>query len=157
MPDGAMMSPMARDATAPAGATPTLVDRFRDPLADPVRDRSRLRFAAGLVVIGILHFVAPRPFERIVPRWFPWAKGAVFWSGVAEVGSGALLAVPRTQRLGGALAAATIVAVYPANIQMAVDAARGRSSVPGPAWISWARLPLQVPMVATALRFARGT
>jgi uncharacterized membrane protein len=141
------------------GARPTVLDRLdavvSDPLADPVEDRRRKRFAAMMVAVGLLHFVMPRPFERIVPRWFPWRRQAVVWSGVAEVASGLLLAVPRTRRVGGALAAATIVAVYPANVQMAIDATRGRPQVAVPAWAAWLRLPLQVPMVLRAWSFTR--
>src|SRR5690349_766568 len=122
---------------------PRITDRLIDPDADPVLDRSRLRFAAMMAGMGVLHFVLPRPFERIVPRWFPWRRRAVVWSGVAELASGALLAVPRTRRAGGALATATIVAVYPANVQMAIDATRGRPQVSMPTWLTWARLPLQ--------------
>ena len=98
----------------------TFAARFSDPAADPAEDRARLRFAVSMLGVGVMHFVAPGFFVKIVPRWFPWAKPAVFWSGVAEVGAGVLLAVPRTRRIGGWVAALTIVAVYPANIQMAV-------------------------------------
>ena len=130
-----------------------VTDRLVDPDSDPALERSRLRFAAGLAVMGVLHFVVPGPFRRIVPRWFPWRSGAVLWSGVAELTSGVLVAIPRTQRVGGWMAAGTILAVYPANVQMAVDAARGDST--GAKVATLARLPLQLPMIATALRIAR--
>jgi uncharacterized membrane protein len=130
-----------------------LAARFADPDADPAQDVARLRFAVSMLGIGILHFVAPRWFVRIVPRWFPWPGPAVFWSGVAEVGSGVLLAFPRTRRVGGWLAAVTIVAVYPANIQMAIDATRKGNKVAAVA--TWLRLPLQFPLLARALRYAR--
>jgi uncharacterized membrane protein len=131
----------------------TLTARFSDPAADPAEDRARLRFAVSMLGVGVMHFVAPGFFVKIVPRWFPWAKPAVFWSGVAEVGSGVLLAVPRTRRIGGWLAALTIVAVYPANIQMAVDATRNGSKLAAAA--AWLRLPMQFPMLARALRCTR--
>lgn len=134
--------------------SPTLPSQLVDPLADPARDRSRLRFAAMLVGIGVLHFIAPRPFERIVPKWVPDARAAVLWSGVAEVAAGGLIAVPRTTRLGGWLAAATIVAVYPANVQMSIDAWRGDSLAAKVG--TTLRLPMQFPMIAQALRLARG-
>lgn len=127
-----------------------LAARLSDPLADPARDASRLRLSALLVVMGVLHFVLPGPFERIVPRWFPWRRQAVWWSGVAELASGTLLAVPATRRVGAVLATATIAAVFPANVQMAVDASRGRPQVRVPAWCCWARLPLQLPLLARA-------
>ncbi len=133
--------------------TPSAIDHLRDPLADPAADRSRLRFAAMLVGVGLTHFVAPRFYERIVPRWFPWSRPAVLWSGVAEVTAGALIALPRTRRLGAWLALATIVAVYPANVQVAIDALRSgsRLQILG----AWLRLPMQIPMLLTAHRLTR--
>jgi uncharacterized membrane protein len=105
-----------------------------------------------LLFMGGLHFVAPTPFEKIVPRWL---SNPGFWvgaSGVAELASGALLAVPRTRRVGGYLAAATIVAVYPANIQMALDAGMPDDAM---GWFSWLRLPLQIPLFRWALKQTR--
>ena len=63
-----------------------------------------------------------------------------------------LVAFPRTRRIGGWLGAVTIVGVYPANIQMAVDA--GRPETPAEVAV-WVRLPFQFPMFAWALRQAR--
>jgi uncharacterized membrane protein len=134
---------------------PTVLDRFRDPLADPGRERARLRLAVVMTVAGLGHFLAPKFFRAIVPRWFPWRREAVLWSGVAEVASGALLAVPRTSRAGAALATATLVAVYPANVQMAIDATRGRSQVAAPTWITWIRVPMQLPLIRSAWQLTR--
>jgi uncharacterized membrane protein len=133
----------------------SLTDHLSDPLAEPAHDRSRLRFAAMLMVIGLLHFITPKPFERIIPRWFPWRREAVFWSGVAEVTSAALLALPRTRRLGAAMATATIVAVFPANVWMAIDSLRGTPQVEAPRWFVLARVPMQFPMIAKAWSFTR--
>jgi uncharacterized membrane protein len=130
-----------------------LATRFADPGADPAQDRARLRFALSLLGVGVAHFVVPGFFVRIVPRWFPWAKPAVFWSGVAEVAAGALIAVPRTRRLGGWLAAVTIVAVYPANIQMAIDATRKGNKLEMVG--TYLRLPMQLPMLRRALQLTR--
>lgn len=131
----------------------TLVQRLSDPASDPAENRARLRFALNMFGVGVAHFVAPGFFVKIVPRWFPWPMQAVIWSGVAEVGSGVLLAVPRTRRIGGWLAAITIVAVYPANIQMAIDATRKGNRAMMVA--TWLRLPMQFPMLARALRCTR--
>ena len=134
---------------------PTIIDRFRDPDADTARERARFRFAAIMTTAGMAHFVMPKPFEAIVPRWFPWRRQAVRWSGAAELTSGALLAVPRTSRAGAALTAATLVAVYPANVQMAVDATRGRPQVPAPTWVTWVRVPMQLAMIRSAWKLTR--
>ena len=133
----------------------SLVDHLSDPYADPAEDRSRLRFATSLVGIGLLHFVIPGQFVKIVPRWIPWRREAVLWSGVAEVAAGARSAVPRTRKLGGWLALATIIAVYPANIQMAVDATRSPASSKLAVLATWLRLPFQFPMAAKAFQLTR--
>ena len=131
----------------------SLAARLADPLADPAEDRSRLRFAGSLVGMGILHFVIPGQFEKAVPRWMPRRRQAVLWSGVAEIGAGSLLAVPRTRKAGGWLATATIVGVYPANIQMAIDATRSGNKLAAVA--TWLRQPMQFPMIAKALSYTR--
>lgn len=119
----------------------------------PGHRRSRFLLAGMLLGMGILHVVVPAPFERIIPRWLGGNRRAwVYASGAAELGSGALLLSRRTERLGGAAAAVTIAGVYPANIQMALDT--GVPSTPG-GWATWLRLPLQLPMIAWALRHAR--
>src|SRR5690349_17409927 len=114
----------------------------------------RARLLAGmLVVMGVLHFVAPAPFERIVPRVLGRPRPWVYVSGVAELLSGVLVAVPRTRRTGALLATATIVAVYPANWQMALDAEMPPAEVVG--WGAWLRLPLQIPLIRWAWRVSR--
>ncbi|MEE6271834.1 DoxX family protein [Georgenia sp. MJ206] len=110
--------------------------------------------AVAFVVSGVTHLVRPGVFEGIVPRWLPARRGLVLVSGVAELACAAGLAVARTRRPAALASAALLVAVYPANVQMAVDAVRwGR---PGYRAVALARLPLQVPLVVTALRAARG-
>lgn len=109
----------------------------------------------ALIFMGILHFVMPGPFDKIIPSWLRVGTPR-FWtlsSGVAELASGALMLSPKTSKVGGAAAFATIAAVYPANIQMAVDAGAPRSPA---AIAAWVRLPFQFPMLALALKVARG-
>jgi uncharacterized membrane protein len=114
---------------------------------------SRSTAAAGLAVLlistGVLHFATPAPFETIVPEQLPGA--ARTWthlSGAAELATAALIAIPRTRRLGGLLAALLFVAVFPANVKMAIDWSDR------PIWmrvLAYGRLPLQIPLVMWAL------
>jgi len=109
--------------------------------------------AALLTTAGIGHAVSPAFFDAIVPRWLPGS--ARFWtyaSGAAEAAVGVAVAVPRTRRLGAYAAAALFVAVFPANVQMAVD---WSDRSPRERAIAYGRLPLQVPLVLWALRTAR--
>ncbi|MEJ2867596.1 hypothetical protein WCD74_07445 [Actinomycetospora sp. OC33-EN08] len=116
----------------------------------PSPGTSAALLAYPLLGMGALHFAVPAPFDSIVPPWIPGE--ARFWtyaSGVAELAVGTAVAVPRTRRLGATAAVGLFLAVFPANVQMAWD--WRRRSWP---WLAVAlgRLPLQVPMVAHALR-----
>jgi uncharacterized membrane protein len=115
---------------------------------DLAKDRHRrMRLAALMIGAGVMHFVAPRFYERIVPKWAGNATFHVVWSGVAELLAGTLMAVPRTKRVGAWLALTLLVVVYPANIQMAIDHGRPRDLEGA---LVWARLPLQIPMWRSA-------
>jgi uncharacterized membrane protein len=111
--------------------------------------KSRLGLALMMLVSGVLHFLIPRPYMRIVPRVLGHARFWVYVSGVAELAAGGLLLSRRTKRAGGWAAAATIVAVYPANIQMALDARSDQRRLYRLG--CWARLPMQFPMIGWAL------
>jgi uncharacterized membrane protein len=120
---------------------------------DPARRRSRLRLAALMIVAGVMHFVAPKPFDQIIPRRLGHPRFWVYASGVVELLAGGLLLDRRTARVGGVVTTATIVAVYPANIKAAVDAGPPVNPV---AALTWLRLPFQVPLFTWALGHARG-
>jgi uncharacterized membrane protein len=108
--------------------------------------------AGVFTVSGTVHLVAPRVFEPLVPPWVPAHREVVLVSGVAELVCAAGLLLPATRRLAGPASAALLVAVFPGNLQMALDAP-GRSAAYRAATL--ARLPLQVPLVRTAWRAGR--
>jgi uncharacterized membrane protein len=134
--------------------TPVSVNIGQLPAETPGQRRSRMRLAGMLLTSSLGHFVIPKPFMRIVPRFLGHPRFWVYASGLVEATAGALMLSSdlATRRRGGMLAAATLVGVYPANIQMAVDAGRPRSIK---SWVPWLRLPMQVPMVMTAVGIAR--
>lgn len=103
--------------------------------------------------MGVLHFVQPEPFDKLIPPRLPGsARAWTYGSGVAELAVAALLAVPRTRRIGGYAAAALFVGVYPGNLQMAWDWRRRPAQYQA---ISLGRLPMQADLVRRALRVAR--
>lgn len=121
--------------------------------------RAMSRITAGtalagfLAVAGAAHFVVPRFFDSVVPEGLPGdARDWTYGSGVVEIATAALVAVPRTRRVGALLAAGLFVAVFPANIKMAVDWS-DRSLLERVA--AYGRLPLQIPLVIWALRVRR--
>jgi uncharacterized membrane protein len=121
--------------------------------------RSSPWLLAGLLAgAGVTHFVTPGPYRRIVPKALPEPEFLVAASGVAELACAALVANPRTRRFGGWASAALFVAVFPANVQMALDSGRAVGSGHFPGWyraVAWARLPVQIPLVWWAAAVAR--
>jgi uncharacterized membrane protein len=114
--------------------------------------RSTTGLAVLFGVLGTLHFVRPEPFVRIVPKVLPRKKELVYASGVAELACAAGLLHPRTRRMAGLASAGLLVAVFPANVQMAADL---RHASPRARTIAFARLPLQLPLIRWALKAAR--
>jgi uncharacterized membrane protein len=104
--------------------------------------------AAAVLFIGagLTHLLNPAPIVRIVPPFIPWPSGAVLLSGVAEIAGGAGLLVPRLQRAAAWGLVALLIAVFPANIYMAIDRIQV-TATPLPVWLLWARLPLQVLLI----------
>ncbi|HEV2790437.1 MAG TPA: MauE/DoxX family redox-associated membrane protein [Solirubrobacterales bacterium] len=107
---------------------------------------SRALLAAFFVTAGTLHFTKPRFYEAMVPpSLLPRKREVVAVSGVAEIAGAAMVLHPASRRLGRWWLLALLVAVFPANVHMAVNP----EQVPGldlkklPRWALWARLPLQ--------------
>ncbi|MDQ4084958.1 MAG: hypothetical protein M3165_03995 [Actinomycetota bacterium] len=109
--------------------------------------------AALFATSGVLHLVRPGPYERIVPRPLPRKRVLVYASGAAELACAAGLLHPRTRTGAGWASVAVLLAVFPANVQMAADARRSRSTAYKVGTLL--RLPLQWPMIRTAWRAAR--
>jgi len=111
--------------------------------------------AALLLTTGLLHFLTPSGFETIVPRALGSRAFWVYLSGAAELACAAALAVPATRRLGAFATAILFVAVFPANVQMALNAdAHSHDLLRNPA-VAYVRLPLQIPLILWALYIAR--
>lgn len=104
---------------------------------------------AGLLVgAGLTHFVKPGFYDPMVPDLLPGsARDWTYGSGVAELAVGAAVAAPSTRRWAALTAAVLFVAVFPANIKMALDADGTTERL-----VTWARLPLQLPLVVWAWR-----
>jgi uncharacterized membrane protein len=114
--------------------------------------RAQIGTALFWIVGGAMHFAVPRQYEAIVPpRLERRRKEIVVVSGVAELAGGFAVLPDGTRRLARWWLLATLVAVYPANIHMAVNSDQF-ARIPAP--LLWARLPLQFVF---ALMTWRGT
>jgi uncharacterized membrane protein len=108
---------------------------------------------AGLLGMGTLHFLAPKPFDGIIPEELPGsARFYTYASGIAELGVGGLLLAPKTRKLGALAAVALFVSVFPGNVNM-VRLWKDKPLIMRLGAI--ARLPLQIPMITEALKIYR--
>ncbi|QIK76947.1 DoxX family protein [Nocardioides piscis] len=105
-------------------------------------------------VSGVIHLVKPEVYEPLMPDVVPAHREVIWASGVAELVCAAALLHPRTRVAAGWASAALLLAVYPANLKMASDLRSSRKT--GLKAAAFARLPLQVPLIRSALRAARG-
>ncbi|GAB3706726.1 DoxX family protein [Nocardiopsis oceani] len=118
---------------------------------DRVRKAAPLALGGVFVGAGVLHFLKPKPFEAIMPRQLPEPRAWVYGSGAAELACGVGLLTRR--KWAGPASAALLLAVWPANIQMALDSGSGRlPSVADDKVLAWGRVPLQIPLIWAALQ-----
>ena len=101
---------------------------------------------------GANHFINTPFYVSIMPPYLPWHTALVYASGVAEIVLGVMLLLRRTERLAAWGMIALIIAVAPANLQMAIHAELYPQFNPA---LLWARLPLQGVLIAWAFWFTR--
>ncbi len=109
--------------------------------------------ATLLAGAGTTHFTNPEFYDRMVPPTLPGpARAWTVGSGAAEIGLAAAVVNPGTRRRGALAAALLLVAVFPANVQMAKDAKGVKNQA-----LAYGRLPLQLPLVRWAWRVSRAS
>ena len=114
----------------------------------------RFLFGAFFIVAGITHFTNEAFFTSIVPPYLPWPVAIVYVSGVAEIVLGALLMVPSRTVLAGWGLIALLIAVFPANLHMAMNPGLYPATSPTALLIL---LPVQGVLIALAYWFTRPT
>ena len=109
---------------------------------------SKFVLAFFLILAGIIHFVKPQIFMKIMPDYIPMHLQMVYISGAVEILCGILLLFPETQKLGAYLC----IAVFPANIEMAKKFYQIHHKY---FWLTVLRLPLQVVLIWWAYQFKK--
>lgn len=110
---------------------------------------AQLAVAAIFTTTGVLHFIVEKFFIAIVPKKLPQPRLLVQVSGAAEMLGALGILIPGTRRVAGKGLLALLAAVYPANINMAVNSNEFKQI---PKWALWARLPLQFVLAALVKR-----
>ena len=109
------------------------------------RTISRILLATCFVLAGLNHFLHPHAYLTMIPPYVPFPRAMNVISGAAEIVGGSAVLFPRLRRAAGWSLIALLFAVFPANIHVALH---GWDGVNIPAWVLWARLPLQIVLVA---------
>jgi uncharacterized membrane protein len=121
-----------------------------------VRAKTVFRWLLTVVMVGagLNHFREPDTYIAMIPDALPARAALVHVSGVAEILGGLGLILPATRKLAAWGLIALLVAVFPANVNMAIHGLPlGGTELP--AWALWARLPLQLVAIAWAYWFTR--
>lgn len=108
-----------------------------------------------MIAIGVGHFVQPKPFVRIVPKYLPAPLALVYISGFFEILGGVGLLIPQTRVWAAWGLIALYIAVFPANVYMLTDDVSLNPKKPIPRLILWARLPFQLVFIAWAYYFTK--
>lgn len=111
----------------------------------------KVLLALFFVGAGINHFLRIGFYLRMMPPYVPWHLAMVQISGVAEVALGALLLIPATARTAAWGLIALLIAVFPANMQMALHPDTFPELSPRALWL---RLPIQAVLIAWAYWYA---
>lgn len=110
--------------------------------------------AGILVTSGAVHLLKPEVYEPIMPKVVPAHREVIYASGVAELLCAVGLLLPKTRQVSGWVSLGLLLAVYPANMKMAADSTKTDNT--SYKAVALGRLPLQLPMLWTAYRAARG-
>ncbi len=113
---------------------------------DRIKLLLRILLAIFFVAAGILHFTKTSFYMQAMPPYLPRPRELVWISGVFEILGGIGVLVPATRRFSGYGLIALLIAVFPANIQMAADSAQNPGAVASPLLL-WLRLPLQFVLI----------
>ena len=117
-----------------------------------LKTAARFLFAAFFIAAGVNHFVNPEFYVGIMPPYLPWHLALVYVSGVAEIVLGAMLCFRRWTVLAGWGLIALLIAVFPANLHMAMNS---ELYAPLSAVALWIRIPIQFLLIAWAWSYTR--
>ena len=113
-----------------------------------------LKYLFGLFFVlgGLYHFINPNFYLKIMPPYLPWHGFLVSLSGLLEIALGVMLLIPRLSRIAAWGLIALLIAVFPANLHMALNPQLYPEIKPV---LLWLRLPLQAVLIVWAYWYTR--
>ena len=113
---------------------------------------SRVAFGLLFMLAGANHFLNQDFYVSMMPPYLPWHRELVIFSGIAEAILGATLLVSRWSPWAAWGLLALLIAVFPANIHMALHPEQYPWASP---LVLWLRLPLQFVLMGWAFWYTR--
>jgi uncharacterized membrane protein len=123
-------------------------------IATTRKEQLRVMLAICIIAVGTLHFAVPDPFVKIVPMSLPHPLALVYISGFFEILGGIGLLLPPVSQAAAWGLILLFIAVFPANINMAVNQI-DLPGIPDSSAFRWGRLPFQAVLIAWAWWYTR--
>jgi len=128
-------------------------------LPHTLRTLSGVLIGTIFILAGANHLRVPESYLPIMPPYLPWPKVLILVSGLAEIAGGLGMLIPATRRLAGIGLIVLLIAVFPANVSMAMHKIQ-LPQLAVPTVVLWVRLPLQGLLIAWVwwtIRFPKRT
>lgn len=107
-----------------------------------MNEPSGLYIMAGIYIFaGLMHFISPKIYLRVMPRYLSNHKALVYLSGIAEIILGIGLCIPslKVMSIYGIIAMLLVFLVTVHFYMLSIE----KASVGIPRWILILRIPLQ--------------
>jgi uncharacterized membrane protein len=107
------------------------------------------------VFAGVMHFVNPGFYMPMMPPYLPWHLELVYLSGVAEIVLGLAVLVPAYRSLAAWGIILLLIAIFPANLHIALYNVPIGGASEGAGALNWVRLPFQLVLIVWAWWYTR--
>ncbi|MGK0290413.1 MAG: putative membrane protein [bacterium] len=118
-------------------------------MKDKIKMVLRVLLGALFILGGIAHFTKTQVYLNIMPSYIPWHLAMVYISGVIEIILGIAVMIPQFKKLAGYGLIGLLIAIFPANINMAINNISFGDAPASPAFL-WGRLPIQLLLIVWA-------
>ncbi|PWV49782.1 hypothetical protein [Chitinophaga sp. S165] len=109
---------------------------------------AQIAAAIMFVLIGVMHLVTPRKLTYMIDGWLPYALQLVLISGILEITFGIALLFPTVRTYAAWGLIALLIAMFPANIYVAIKQLPAPGGLPAAPWYTWSRLAFQPIYIA---------
>ena len=131
-----------------------MITKLFNNLILPNKQILKVLFAVFMIAAGLSHFIVPHPYVKIVPPQLPYPEAIVYISGFFEILGGVGLFIPPLTQAAAWGLVLLLIAVYPANINMAVNNIH-INNIPDGNWFQAIRLPFQFVLIAWAYWYTK--